>query len=914
MAEAIATVGLVASVIQITDFSRKFLKRLKQYEKANSLPPSFQAISLHLPFIIDGLQSVEAQEKQYENASEISPKVQPVLEACRKEIDNLNRIFDLVTLPPASSSWNRKTQALRSLRYESNVQQSVTILKHHIDMLMWHKITTTYISAPRRLLQNSDAESDNSDAPGPDTSEQGISKALLPIRKHDSTSVWEKHLNIGTCTCRGRPVIQKSTRWTFWFADFSSQLLSTHRNDCPFFTECNNITRLSFNLNYTSLVLRARAQIALSMQYGNGGIGIMPNLNIRGVRRNDSPAFALFDRRKWYGYMSPGKHQTAIRHILLRLRQLFESREASPLELDERGNTLMWAGGCNSYSVMCTFIQLLIDLGAEGDPVNSETSLHSRPATYVQLVQAMRGLPDLAEYLDCNGLQHALLSRSISAAERILRDRPNSVTFQNSLGLNGLHLTFDWPEATQLLISAGADLRQTDKREHLPISYACVSKSLEVVEILLANDCPLFHPSPPWLYERKNYLLEICLEYYDPRIFQVVASAIAQRRLELLQTAKNLLTAETWSSTLAADEVIPDGSASRLANEVAAAGCRTDPAYWSAAHGNVYHTWNLFAEAADILYEVGFTRFDDLDIRGQSPFTMGRGFIDLRMFLWFYQKNVSFSEIETVVDENLTKFEVSRIHLWVLRISFQFFQEICCGEARYMGLPLAGDLKKALEIALGEEFADCVDQCDCPCSVEGCDPLIIISKGVCLEIDSHFWNSWGRPGNCQALLIRLLQIILNSLAEAPNWDKSGLVSQSVVRLTLFQNLGLRHTCCRITGDSLWLQPFDEEEAHEIHEEDQSLIEEFETLLPLAQHEWEQSSKTFSRFWSDFYRETVSTYVHKPNMIYAQGAIDAGVRIYEDDEPGAIDLLSSNLEYLADLGDDEFIYNMARDMD
>ncbi|KAL8721942.1 MAG: hypothetical protein Q9181_007601 [Wetmoreana brouardii] len=120
-----------------------------------------------------------------------------------------------------------------------------------------------------------------------------------------------------------------------------------------------------------------------------------------------------------------------------------------------------------------------------------------------------------------------------------------------------------------------------------------------------------------------------------------------------------------------------------------------------------------------------------------------------------------------------------------------------------------------------------------------------------------------------------------------------------------------------------MQLFDEEEAHEIQEEDQSLIKEFETLLPLAQHEWEQSSKSFSRFWSDFHREMVSTYVNEPDIIYAQGVVDAGVRIEEDDEPGtsgedeesgtseddksgATDLLSSSLEYWADMGEGESI--------
>lgn len=342
MAEAITAVGLVASIIQITDFSRRFLRRLKEYdERATDLPLTFQAIVLQLPFIIGVLEVVEARAQRKELADEFLPAVQPVLDACRKEIEHLERIFSHVSLSPTSSSWNRKSQAMKSLRYDRDVQRSMATLKSHVDLLMWTQITTSVI-APRRMLESTDPHQNSSAGSTQDHFEQELGSALSPLRRQDFTSVWDKHLGTELCTCKRRPVIQKSTKWAFWFTDFSSQLLSMHSVGCPLFSEYRDLRRLSFNLSYTSLLLKTRAQIAISLQYGHGGMEISPSLDFRGVKRMDSPAFALFQDSECEWGLSPADAQIRVNQIAFRLRQLFKNGEASPMEVNEEGVTLLW--------------------------------------------------------------------------------------------------------------------------------------------------------------------------------------------------------------------------------------------------------------------------------------------------------------------------------------------------------------------------------------------------------------------------------------------------------------------------------------------------------------------------------------------------------------------------------------------
>jgi hypothetical protein len=57
MAEAIAVIGLVASIVQLVDFSSRVLHRLEEFQAGlGEIPMSFRHIKAELPVLQDTLQ------------------------------------------------------------------------------------------------------------------------------------------------------------------------------------------------------------------------------------------------------------------------------------------------------------------------------------------------------------------------------------------------------------------------------------------------------------------------------------------------------------------------------------------------------------------------------------------------------------------------------------------------------------------------------------------------------------------------------------------------------------------------------------------------------------------------------------------------------------------------------------------
>lgn len=141
MAEAFATVGLVASIIQFVDFSQRFLRRLKEYQdKTNKLPLTFQAIQIQLPLIVDGLKVIETRAKKKGLPHESFHSIQPILEACRKEIEKLDEIFSRLSLPLNASLLSRGSRVMKTFRYDNDVQRSAVLLKDLVQMLILYQV------------------------------------------------------------------------------------------------------------------------------------------------------------------------------------------------------------------------------------------------------------------------------------------------------------------------------------------------------------------------------------------------------------------------------------------------------------------------------------------------------------------------------------------------------------------------------------------------------------------------------------------------------------------------------------------------------------------------------------------------------------------------------------------------------
>ena len=390
--------------------------------------------------------------------------------------------------------------------------------------------------------------------------------------------------------------------------------------------------------------------------------------------------------------------------------------------------------------------------------------------------------------------------------------------------------------------------------------------------------------------EYSNSGWDILQKNFCQDIFQVVASTLAQRRLELIRTARQFLSERTLRETIPQEETIPDASARRLIEAVVVAARLTGPEHEYRVNRSflygctsreyeyrpVYHTWRGPVQGAEILFNAGFSTILGKNEHGRSPLHSPRDFQDMKLVGWFYKKRVPFAKVEdSYISEGIPNINPN-VHWLVIRVSYRIFIAIRSWLDDHEEVD--DDFVETLRIILSGEFAHCVDECKCPCSLAGCDPVAIFLKQLTERL-AYDRNSWKRL----ALFLKYAQCVLVTLEAALDWNKAGPISHSFVRFTLYEILGMRHVCCHI-----YLGPrFSREEVDEIIE-NSTLLERFEILLPLAQSKWEHTSKSWTRFWRDFYLDNIATEIVDPDEMdesYMEKVTALGVRIEEERQTG-----------------------------
>ena len=376
MTEALVAVGSIAAILQLADYSKRFLKFLKEYqEKSKNLPLSFQIILSQHHLLIRNLEILEARihQNQIDNAS--IPEVQTLFDACRKEIDWLEDVLKSITASGTKSRARSFIKAISATRYEKDIQQSAAKFKECFAALLLN-YQTTYMLPPQALPTTGNVDSDkvqslatvtgspqnmregqtslnatNGDeqhvqqrtlmaeqslvaVAGPSNHIHGVQTSLTVTGRE------EQHV-LPRCNCRRRETVQSAQSWNLGSVSVSSEVLTRHRSGCPFHEICAKHNRLSFSLKYTSVMLRIIARVTMSMQYGAGGISLSPHLTLRGMRRESSPAFRLFKFEEWGACPTTAEGIWRINQTSLRLQQLVNDRLVSPYDLDENGNSLI---------------------------------------------------------------------------------------------------------------------------------------------------------------------------------------------------------------------------------------------------------------------------------------------------------------------------------------------------------------------------------------------------------------------------------------------------------------------------------------------------------------------------------------------------------------------------------------------
>ncbi|OCK74143.1 hypothetical protein K432DRAFT_447464 [Lepidopterella palustris CBS 459.81] len=136
MAEALAVVGVMASIVQLIDFGAKVLLRLNEFQSSvGEIPKSFQHVKAELPVLLDTLKQTKTAMETGSVGDETKETLLPAIDGCRAQMDLLDTVVGKV-LPLQSDSWReRSRKAFSSLRQDAKVEKIRMDLQGYIQTL-----------------------------------------------------------------------------------------------------------------------------------------------------------------------------------------------------------------------------------------------------------------------------------------------------------------------------------------------------------------------------------------------------------------------------------------------------------------------------------------------------------------------------------------------------------------------------------------------------------------------------------------------------------------------------------------------------------------------------------------------------------------------------------------------------------
>jgi N-terminal domain on NACHT_NTPase and P-loop NTPases len=149
MAEVIATVAIVSSIVQLVDFSSKVIARLNEFQSSHKdTPKSFQQIKTELPLLLDTLDKTKEAIDEGLVKQETVRVLLPVIGGCREQVDSLDAI--LMKILPAKSD----SRAKRSLKaVSSSLFQDDKVNRISSSLQKYVQVLTFYYAAASSTLK-----------------------------------------------------------------------------------------------------------------------------------------------------------------------------------------------------------------------------------------------------------------------------------------------------------------------------------------------------------------------------------------------------------------------------------------------------------------------------------------------------------------------------------------------------------------------------------------------------------------------------------------------------------------------------------------------------------------------------------------------------------------------------------------
>jgi len=148
----------------------------------------------------------------------------------------------------------------------------------------------------------------------------------------------KKNRSAAACGCRSRSETSVYLQWPFFL---SRKRTTTHESHCPYAAWEVAVTDVNIRLSLCSLTLKRKLHLSMMLSYLHWSEPqIKPDLKVRRVVSNSSPAFQLLNALRFYG-LEADDRISSFESIGDELLRLFQGRRATPYDRLEDGSTLL---------------------------------------------------------------------------------------------------------------------------------------------------------------------------------------------------------------------------------------------------------------------------------------------------------------------------------------------------------------------------------------------------------------------------------------------------------------------------------------------------------------------------------------------------------------------------------------------
>ena len=142
MAEAVAVVGLFASIASLVELTAKVVSRLHEFaSKSSEVPESFRSLSTRLPLLTATLQHIRSQAEDGRFPEDVKRALKLVVDDTSKQVSDIQISLSKVLPSDGASKLEKALKALKSLAKEDKVQRALEKIYGNNDILVLHQTT-----------------------------------------------------------------------------------------------------------------------------------------------------------------------------------------------------------------------------------------------------------------------------------------------------------------------------------------------------------------------------------------------------------------------------------------------------------------------------------------------------------------------------------------------------------------------------------------------------------------------------------------------------------------------------------------------------------------------------------------------------------------------------------------------------